>query len=127
MSRSAAHTLDEQQPLDIHLDRMIRDDALALSAQLSALRAKVFPPRSAKTLRRFTSGEAASLIGVTDAYLRQLSLAGQGPEPEVGIGGRRSYSLEHVNALRRFLSASDRRSYEPHRTEGEALQVLAVT
>src|SRR5215213_9619534 len=105
MSRSAAHTLDEQQPLDVHPDRMIREDALALSAQLSALRAKLFPPRSAKTLRRFTSGEAASLIGVTGAYLRQLSLAGLGPEPEVRPGGRRSYSLAQVNALRRFLSS----------------------
>jgi chromosome partitioning protein len=67
------------------------------------------------------------MIGVTDAYLRQLSLAGQGPEPETGVGGRRSYSLTQVNGLRSFLSTSDRRSYEPRRTEGEALQVLAVT
>ncbi len=128
MNRSAAHTLDEQQPPDVHLDRMIREDALALSAQLSALRAKLFPPRSAKTLRRFTSGEAASLIGVTDAYLRQLSLAGQGPEPEVRPGGRRSYSLAQVNALRHFLAASsDRRGYSPRRTAREPLQTLAVT
>ncbi|MFC7544690.1 AAA family ATPase [Siccirubricoccus deserti] len=91
------------------------------------MRAKLFPPRSTKTLRHFSSGEAAALIGVTDAYLRQLSLAGQGPQPKTGIRGRRSYSLAQVNALRRFLSASERRSYEPHRTEGEALQVLAIT
>jgi chromosome partitioning protein len=112
---------------ELHLDSLIRQDALTLSGQLATLRAKLFPPRSTKTLRRFSSGEAASLIGVSDAYLRQLSLAGQGPEPEIGVGGRRSYSLSQVNALRRFLSTSDRRSYEPHRTEGDALQVLAVT
>jgi chromosome partitioning protein len=112
---------------EIHLDSIIRQDALALSGQLASMRAKLFPPRSTKTLRHFSSGEAAALIGVTDAYLRQLSLAGQGPEPKTGIRGRRSYSLAQVNALRRFLSASERRSYEPHRTEGEALQVLAIT
>lgn len=109
------------------LDNLIRQDALTLSSQLAALRAKLFPPQSAKTLRRFSSGEAAALIGVTDAYLRQLSLAGHGPEPETGAGGRRSYSLAQVNALRRFLSTPDRRSYEPHRVGAEPLQVLAVT
>ena len=113
---------------DANLDRVIRDDALTLSAQLTALRARLFPPRSAKSLRRFTSGEAAALIGVTDAYLRQLSLAGLGPEPEVRSGGRRSYSLAQVNALRAFLSSSsDRRSYSPRRAAGEPLQTLAVT
>lgn len=115
------------EDVDLHLDSLIRQDALTLSSQLASLRAKLFPPQSTKTLRRFSSGEAATLIGVTDAYLRQLSLAGLGPQPETGSGGRRSYTLTQVNELRRFLSASDRRSYEPHRVESEALQVLAVT
>lgn len=110
-----------------YIDEAIRRDALTLSSQLASLRAKLFPPRSTKSLRRFSSGEAASLIGVTDAYLRQLSLAGQGPAPQMAPGGRRSYSLEQVNELRRYLSASDRRSYNPRRTGSEALQVLAVT
>src|SRR3712207_4005188 len=124
MDRIAVQTADgrQQQQPDAQLDRMIRDDALTLSAQLTALRAKLFPPRSTKTLRRFTSGEAASLIGVTDAYLRQLSLAGLGPEPELRPGGRRSYSLAQVNALRQFLSSSsDRRSYSPRRVADEPL------
>src|SRR5690348_12417366 len=95
----------------VSLDALIRQDALTLSAQLNTLRAKLFPPRSAKQLRLFSSGEAAALIGVTDAYLRQLSLAGQGPAPAIAPGGRRSYSLAQVNELRQFLSISDRRSY----------------
>ena len=57
-----------------------------------------------KTLRSFTSGEAAKLIGVSDGYLRQLSLAGEGPQPDTGTGGRRSYSLSDINALRRHLA-----------------------
>jgi chromosome partitioning protein len=125
MDRDGADALGDKP--DVHLDRIVRQDALTLSSQLTALRAKLFPPKSAKALRRFSSGEAAFLIGVTDAYLRQLSIAGHGPEPEVRPGGRRSYSLAQVNALRRFLSASDRRSYSPRRTGGEPLQVLAVT
>lgn len=125
MDRAAVGAmLDTSEP---NLDSLIRQDALLLSGHLASMRAKLFPPKSAKTLRRFSSGEAAALIGVTDAYLRQLSLAGQGPEPEISTGGRRSYSLSQVNALRSHLSTSDRRSYEPHRTAAETLQVLAVT
>ena len=120
-------TTDEGQESGSYIDETIRRDALTLSSQLASLRAKLFPPRSTKTLRRFSSGEAASLIGVTDAYLRQLSLAGQGPIPLMAAGGRRSYSLEQVNQLRLHLSASERRSYNPCRTKSEALQVLAVT
>jgi chromosome partitioning protein len=109
------------------IDAAIRRDALTLSAQLTQLRAKVFPPQAQKSLRRFSSIEAAGLIGVSDAYLRQLSLNKQGPAPEVQPSGRRSYSLTQVNELRRYLSASDRRTYLPHRVKNEALQVLAVT
>ncbi|RYE39050.1 MAG: plasmid partitioning protein RepA, partial [Hyphomicrobiales bacterium] len=67
-------------------DETIAADARALSAQLQAMRERLFPPVSQKTLRSFTSGEAARLIGVSDGYLRQLSLAGEGPQPVVGPG-----------------------------------------
>ena len=60
-------------------DRAIAADAEMLSAQLQAMRNRLFPPTAQKTLRKFTSGEAARLIGVSDGYLRQLSLAGEGP------------------------------------------------
>ncbi len=58
---------------------------------------------AAKTLRKFTSGEVARLIGVNDGYLRHLSLDGKGPSPEVTPTGRRLYSIEDVRALRTFL------------------------
>ncbi|MCQ2006339.1 plasmid partitioning protein RepA, partial [Rhizobium sp. NRK18] len=85
-------------------DVTIAEDAQALSAQLQAMRERLFAPASEKTLRSFTSGEAARLIGVSDGYLRQLSLAGEGPQPEVGPGGRRSYSLADIDALRHYLA-----------------------
>lgn len=118
-------------------DETIAEDAQALSAQLKAMRERLFPPASQKTLRSFTSGEAARLIGVSDGYLRQLSLAGEGPQPDVGAGGRRYYSLADIDALRHFLAeqalakgnAAKARSYVKWRdpARGEHLQVISVT
>lgn len=118
-------------------DETIAADARALSAQLKAMRERLFPPASQKTLRSFTSGEAARLVGVSDGYLRQLSLAGEGPLPEIGAAGRRYYSLADIDALRRFLADQARakgneakvRSYVKWRDagRGEHLQVISVT
>lgn len=111
-------------------DRQIAADAELLSAQLAALRGRLFPPTAQKTLRPFTSGEAARLIGVSDGYLRQLSISGEGPSPEVGTSGRRLYSLSDVNELRHHLAGqggAKARQYLKWRQPGEHLQVLAIT
>ncbi len=118
-------------------DEAIAADAEALSAQLQAMRDRIFAPASQKTLRRFTSGEAARLIGVSDGYLRQLSLAGEGPQPEVGAGGRRFYSLAEIDELRSYLgeqalakgNTAKARNYVKRRdpTRAEHLQVISVT
>ena len=89
-------------------DETIAEDAQALSVQLQAMRDRLFPPTSQKTLRSFTSGEAARLIGVSDGYLRQISLAGEGPELATGPGGRRMYSLADIDALRHHLAEQAR-------------------
>ncbi len=125
----------ERQELEargMETDRAIARDAELLSAQLQAMRDRLYSPASRKVLRRFTSGEAARLIGVSDGYLRQLSIAGEGPQPDTGAGGRRYYSLEDINGLRRHLAEQNpakARHYLPRRDEarGEHLQVLAVT
>src|SRR3954451_25422451 len=104
------------------ITRLIEADAEVLSAQLQDLRSRLFPPTSSKTLRKFGSGEAAKLIGCSDGYLRQLSLAGEGPEPEKGVAGRRSYTLDQVHELRNLL-AKTKQSYSQARTGGEKLQV----
>src|SRR5260221_5511130 len=113
------------------IDGVIAADAQILSKQLQRLREQIFAPESKKVLRRFTSGETARLIGISDSYLRQLSLAKEGPSPDVGPGGRRQYTLGQVNALRRHLattSQSDKiKHHLPHRTSDEHLQILAVT
>ncbi|HTR15789.1 MAG TPA: plasmid partitioning protein RepA [Acetobacteraceae bacterium] len=108
-------------------DQLIAQDARLLSGQLHALRARLFPPASRKTLRTFTSGEAAEWIGISDAYLRQVSLAGEAPEPAKTASGRRAYTLEQIHDLRHALARARARPYVPVRQPDEHLQVIAVT
>jgi chromosome partitioning protein len=116
-------------------DQQIAKDAEQLSVQLGELRARLFPPSSLKVMRSFTSGEAAKLIGVSDGYLRQLALSGDGPSPATDDRGRRSYTLADINALRSHLASQHEpgstkaRSYVRHRDpeRGEHCQVIAVT
>ncbi|UDF32868.1 UNVERIFIED_ORG: plasmid partitioning protein RepA (plasmid) [Roseateles sp. XES5] len=127
----------EEAPILRPADETIAEDAQALSVQLKAMRDRLFPPTSRKTLRSFTSGEAARLIGVSDGYLRQISLAGEGPDLPTGPGGRRMYSLADIDALRHHLAeqarakgnAAKARSYVKWRdaSRGEHLQVISVT
>lgn len=60
---------------------VISRHATELAAQLRAMSEALFPPASAKELRRFTSGEAARWIGVSDSRLRQLALAARVRNP----------------------------------------------
>lgn len=91
----------------------------------------LFPPTSHKSLRKFTSGEAARLMKISDSTLRKMTLAGEGPQPELASNGRRFYTLGQINEIRHMLagSARGRESIEfvPHRRGSEHLQVIAVT
>ena len=69
----------------IRIDELVAEHARALSARLQAHRAQLFAPDSRKTMRRFTSGEAAKLLGVNDAYLRKLHLEGRAPQSHRGL------------------------------------------
>jgi chromosome partitioning protein len=117
-----------QLPSLSEIHDVIAGDARQLSAKLLAHRKKLFPPEARKTLRRFSSGEAAKLIGINDGYLRQLSLDGKGPQPETSPTGRRSYSFEDIQALRVFLDEGGKagRRYLPRRGKNEHLQVISV-
>ena len=108
------------------LTRLIETDARVLGTQLLELRARAFPPSTEKELRKFSSGEAAKLIGVTDAYVRHLSLSGEAPEAEKSARGRRQFTLDQIHELRRTLARS-KPSYLPQRHAAEHLQVIAVT
>jgi chromosome partitioning protein len=109
------------------MTEVIGADGGALSAELLAMREALFPPTSKKTLRSFSSTEAAKLIGIADAYLRQLSIGGRGPQPAIGIGGRRLYTLDQINELRRVLDEGSKgKRYQRQRIEAEQCQVMAV-
>jgi len=112
-------------------DETIGEQAELLSSQLQSMSEALFPPSSQKVLRKFTSGEAARLIGVSDSTLRKMTLAGEGPQPETTSNGRRLYNLAEINQIRRLLAQSTRGresiEFIPHRRSGEHLQVLAVT
>lgn len=110
------------------LNGAIRDHAERLAAQLHAQRESLFPPDAAKAMRKFTSGEAATLLGVNDSYLRKLNLEGRGPSPELTRGNRRLYSAHDIQALRVLLEKTARRSgdYLPGRRDGDHLQVIGV-
>jgi chromosome partitioning protein len=108
-------------------EETIRSHALSLSKKLHDQRLKMHPPSAQKTLRKFSSGEVAKLIGVADGYLRQLSIEGKGPEAETLPNGRRQYSLEDVLALRTYLDETGKsgRQYVKHRSTSEHLQVIS--
>ncbi len=101
-----------------------------LSSQLQAMSEALFAPTAQKSLRRFTSGEAAKLLDVSDSTLRKMTLAGEGPIPDITGGGRRLYPLGQINELRAHLAASARgrpaHEFLPRRRRHEHLQVIAV-
>ena len=92
------------------IHELVGQHARELSAKLQAHRLNLFPPSAKKTLRRFSSTEAAKLIGVTDAYLRRLSIEGKGPAVEVGQGGaaltRSRISTSYAATSRRLPRAT---------------------
>jgi chromosome partitioning protein len=111
-------------------DERILAHARLLSRQMQGLSERVFAPDSRKQLRAFSSGEAARLLSVSDGYLRQLSLDGVGPSPDISASGRRSYSLAQIHALRPLVAAAKPRealSILPRRRAGERLQTIACT
>lgn len=113
------------------VDETIGEQADLLSSQLQSMSEALFPPSSQKILRKFTSGEAARLMGISDSTLRKMTLAGEGPQPETTSNGRRLYTLTDINQIRHLLAQSTRGresiEFVPHRRPGEHLQVLAVT
>ena len=74
------------------VDQLIIAQAQELSDKLKQHRLEMFPPRAMKDLREFQLAEAAHFLGVTSGYLRNLSLEGKGPLPQVTSSGRRSYT-----------------------------------
>ena len=110
------------------LNAVIRQHSEWLASQLHTQRESLFPPNAQKTMRKFTSGEAAALLGVNDSYLRKLHLDGKGPSPELTPGNRRLYSAQDIQSLRTLLEKTARKpgDYLPGRRDGDHMQVIGV-
>jgi chromosome partitioning protein len=110
------------------LNSVIRQQSEWLANQLHSQRESLFPPNAEKSMRKFTSGEAAALLGVNDSYLRKLHLDGKGPSPILTPGNRRQYSAENIQELRVLLEKTARKpgDYLPGRREGDHFQVIGV-
>ncbi|RWB50475.1 plasmid partitioning protein RepA [Mesorhizobium sp.] len=127
MSKAVAISRNDRPSVDV----TIGEHAEQLSSQLQAMSEALFPPTSHKSLRKFTSGEAARLMKISDSTLRKMTLAGEGPQPELASNGRRFYTLGQINEIRHMLAGSTRGresiEFVPHRRGSEHLQVIAVT
>lgn len=113
-------------PKSSNLRSLISSDADELTRQLQAHQQRTFPPTALKTIRQFTPAEAADFIGIHQGYLRQIVADGHGPEPLAN--GRRMYSVQDIENLRRILDEGGKgpRKYVRHRRDGEKLQVVSV-
>jgi chromosome partitioning protein len=102
-------------------------DAELLARKLQLHTQRIFPPVAKKAIRRLTSGETSKFLGIHEGYLRQLAAEGKAPLPEMQPNGRRTFSIDEMNAVRDFLEGTkSNRRYVPHRTEGEKLQIISV-
>lgn len=105
--------------------------ANTLSAELKALRGRIFAPSEEKQFgRTFSTVDLEKLLGVPDNTLRALSLGGKGPTPTRLDNNRRVYTLAQVAELRKFLAQErphDALKLDPRRRPHEPLQVIAAS
>ncbi len=126
MTGAMAHKLENEPSL-----AKITRHSLLLAAQLQALRSQLYPPEAKKSLKTFTSREAASMVGIAESTLRQMSLDGESAVPELHgkDNRRRAYTLAQINELREHLAhkrPKEALAFLPRRRAGEKLQIIAI-
>ncbi|NTE89626.1 plasmid partitioning protein RepA [Agrobacterium rubi] len=126
MANKSAKSIPADKIERVSIDKTIADDAAKLSSNLQELSARLFSPDAQKALRRFSSTEAAKLLGVTDSYVRHLAAQEDSVTSEKTSGGRRTFSLSEINTIRQILGKT-KPAYLAGRRETEHLQVIAVT
>ncbi|MDO9713831.1 AAA family ATPase [Paracraurococcus lichenis] len=104
------------------------DIAKRLRSQQIAILAEQNENRREKALRRFTSKEAAALLGITESHLRNRVAGGEGfPEGELS-GKNRTFSLVEINAARQWLfDSTGNTKYLTGRRGADGLCVIALT
>lgn len=114
-------------------------DAKSIAASISANAARLsdalnqhmrnsFQPESRKTLRKFHPAEVSELTGISMSNLRTRHQEGDFPEVETDSRGRRLYSAEEVDQIRKVMARTGRNgeSYLPGRRDGDALQIISI-
>ena len=91
------------------------EHARELSENYSSIGSSCFRRRRKRPCADSHLEKLPRLIGVDPGYLRRLTLEGRGPQPDVSHTGRRSYSIEDIQALRAYLDESGKadRRYLP--------------
>ena len=111
----------------IHINTRIRENADVLASALDAHMRKVFSPDAQKELRRFSAGEAASLLGISPSFLRKLHFDDRIADVYTTPGGRRHYTADNLAEIRATLeeTAKVKGTYLRGRQPGDAVQVLS--
>ncbi|MBZ5763809.1 plasmid partitioning protein RepA [Rhizobium sp. VS19-DR104.2] len=126
MANKTAKSTTVEKIQRVSIDKTIADDAAKLSSNLQELSARLFSPDAQKALRRFSSTEAAKLLGVTDSYVRHLAAQEDSVTSEKTSAGRRTFSLSEINTIRQLLGKT-KPAYLAGRRGADHLQVIAVT
>ncbi|MAM10987.1 MAG: plasmid partitioning protein RepA [Rhizobiaceae bacterium] len=124
MSETAAYNAigDTAAKIEDYTDR--------LSAELQAMRHRIYPPEARKQFTRtFSTLDLVKLLNVPESTLRAMTIDGKGPQPSRADNNRRIYEVGQLLELRQFLA--DRRPDDalrlwPRRRDGEKLQVVAT-
>ncbi|MBB5704478.1 chromosome partitioning protein [Ochrobactrum daejeonense] len=122
--------LNEDKIVNRHLSSLqfMQDFSGKLESALQNLSIAQYPPDARREMRKFSSTEVATLLDVSEAYIRQVVQKDIGPTPEVTSNGRRFYTLEQVLELRMMLASKGRKKWmNPRRAGDEACHVIAVT
>jgi len=77
---------------------------------LDMLMAQTHTTATEKTLPLMGISEAARLIGISTVYLRKLETSGDVPPAAKDEAGRRAYSMEHINKIRKSLGRQPKKS-----------------
>lgn len=106
----------------------ISDDAARLSDALNYHMRNSFKPESRKVLRKFHPAEVSELTGISMSNLRTRHQEGDFPDVETDTRGRRLYSAEEIDQIRRVMARTGRNgeTYLPGRRDGDALQIISI-
>lgn len=115
---------------DSNILKHMRADHEALQGVFASMSEVYFPPAAIKTLKRFSTVQAASWVGVSRAHFNNhADELGLTPEL-VGKSKQRFYALADINAVRQHLAqktTSDEKArlYDPRRRDDEELAVIS--